>query len=140
MRGEAAGLAVEPAAVVAAVEVDRELPRLRRQPVVEGDPGAPAGTAADRRPREGAAEGPQAGLRTGEDLLLGLADRDPDAVVAENRGDRQRTAKGNGGQRRRRFGAQRQEAVAPTPQGQERGQGAAAEGAEEDPAPVAGRA
>jgi hypothetical protein len=73
--------------------------------------------------------------------VLGLADRDPDVVVAEDRRDRQATAERNGPrQRRRRLRAQRQEAAAPAPQGQERGQSAAAESAEEGSAPEAGRA
>jgi hypothetical protein len=136
--GEAAGLTVELGAVMAAVEVDRELPRLLEL-VLEGDPGALAGAAPDRRPGEGAAEGPEPRLRAGEDPLLGLADRNSDAVVAEDRRDRQPGLEGDRGERRRRLRRQRQDAAAPTPQGQERGDGAAAEGAEEGSAPVAGR-
>jgi hypothetical protein len=98
-----------------------------------------AGATADRRPREAAAEGPEPRLAAREDLLLGLADSDPDVVVAQDRRNRQPAAEGGGRQRRRRLGAQRQEAAAPTPEGQERGQGAAAEGAEESSAPEAGR-
>jgi len=61
-------------------------------------------------------------------------------VVAEDRRDRQAGAEGNRlRQRLGRLGAQRQEAAAPAPQGQERGQGATAEGAEQSPAPEAGR-
>jgi hypothetical protein len=135
--GQAAGVAVELGAVVAAVEVNRELTGLLPQPVVEGDAGALAGAAADRRPREAAAEGPEAGLRTGEDLLLGLADRDPDVVVAEDRRDRQPGAERGGGERRRRLGAQRQRAAPPPPQGKEDGESTAAEGAEKSSAPEA---
>jgi hypothetical protein len=124
---------------VTAVEVDRELPRRLAQPVLEGDLGAPAGAAADRRPGEGAAEGPEARLGPGQDLLLGLADRNPDVVFVEDARDRQPRAEGSRGKRRRRLRRQRQQAAAPAPQGQERGQGAAAEGAEEGPAPEAGR-
>jgi len=80
--GQPARLPVELGAVVAAVEVDRELAGLLPQLVVEGDAGALAGAAADRRAREAAAEGPELGLAAGEDLLLGLADRDPDVFVA----------------------------------------------------------
>jgi len=116
---------------VAAVEVDGELAHLLRQLVVEGDPGAPAGTAADRRAGEAAAVGPELRLRAGEDLLLGLADRDPNVVVAQDRRDRQPGAERGRGQRRGRRRRQRQQAAAPTPQGQERGQGTAAEDAEE---------
>jgi hypothetical protein len=137
--GEPARLPVELGAGVGAVEVDRELPRRLRQLVVEGDPGPLPGAAADRRPGEAAAEGPKPGLAAREDLLLGLADRDPDVVVAQDRRDRQTTAEGNRRQRRRRLRGQRQEAAAPAPEGQERGQGAAAEGAEESSAPEAGR-
>jgi len=122
---------------VAPVEVDRELPDLRRQFVVEGDPGALAGAAADRRPREAAAEGPEPGLGAGEDLLLGLADPDPDVVVAEDRGDRQPRAERGRRQRRRRLRAQRQQAAAPPPQRQEGGEDTAAEGAEKSSAPEA---
>ncbi|HEU5062301.1 MAG TPA: hypothetical protein VFT79_03985 [Solirubrobacterales bacterium] len=121
------------------MEVDRDLPRRLRQLVMEGDAGAPAGAAADRRAGKAAAEGPEPGLRAGEDLLLGLADRDPDVVGVEDRRDRQPGAEGNGGERRRRLSRQRQQAGAPAPQGQERGQGAAAKGAEEGSAPEAGR-
>jgi hypothetical protein len=136
---QAPGLAVELGAVVAAVEVDRELADLLRQLVVEGDAGALSGAAADRRPGEAAAEGPELRLRAREDLLLGRADRDPDVVFAQDRRDRQPVAERDRRQCRRRLGAQRQEAAAPAPQGQERGQGAAAEGAEQSPAPEAGR-
>jgi hypothetical protein len=132
-----ARVAVELRAVVAAVEVDRELPGLLPQLVVEGDAGALPGAAADRRPGEAAAEGPEPGLGPGEDLLLGLADRDPDVVVAEDRGNRQPRAEGNRRQRRRRLGAQRQRAAAPPPQGKEDGERTAAEGAEEGSAPEA---
>jgi hypothetical protein len=105
--------------------------------VVEGDAGALAGAAADRRPREAAAEGPEPGLAAGEDLLLGLPDRDPDVVVAEDRRDRQPRAEGGRRQRRRRLSAQRQQAAAPPPQGKEDGERTAAEGAEEGSAPEA---
>jgi hypothetical protein len=132
--GQAPGLAVELGAVVAAVEVDGELADLLRQLVVEGDPGAPAGAAADRRPREAAAIGPEPGLAAGQDLLLGLADSDPDVVVAEDRRDRQRGAERSRRQRRRRLRAQRQQATAAAADRQERGEGATAEGAEEGPA------
>jgi hypothetical protein len=137
--GQAAGLAVELGAVVAAVEVDRELSRRLRQLVMEGDAGALPGATADRRAGKAAAEGPELGLAAGEDLLLGLADRDPDVVFVEDRRDRQPRPKGNRGKRRRRLRRQRQQAAAPTPQGQERGQGATAQGAEEGSAPIAGR-
>jgi hypothetical protein len=134
--GQAARLAVELGAVVAAVEVDRELTRLR-QLVVEGDPGAPAGAAADRRPWEAAAVGPEPRLAAGEDLLLGLADRYPDVVVAEDRRDRQPGAERGRRQRRRRLRAERQQAAAPAADRPERGQRAAAKDAEEGPAPEA---
>jgi hypothetical protein len=111
---------------VAAVEVDRELARLLRQLVVEGDTGALAGAAADRRSGEAAAEGPEPGLAAGKDLLLGLADRDVDVVFAEDRRDRQPGTKGNRRQRRRRLDGERQRPAAPAPQGQEDGKGAAA--------------
>ncbi|HEY3492585.1 MAG TPA: hypothetical protein VGK43_06510 [Solirubrobacterales bacterium] len=107
--------------------------------MTKGDAGAPAGVAADRRPGKGAAEGPELRLRPGEDLLLGDADRDLDLVAAEDLRDREPGAKRDGGERRGRLRRQRQEAVAPAPQGQERGQSAAAEGAEEGSAPIAGR-
>jgi hypothetical protein len=102
--GEAAGVAVELGAVMAAVEVDRELPCRLRQLMVEGDAGAATGATADRRAREAAAESPELGFAAGEDLLLGLADRDPDVLFVEDRRDRQRLAEGRGGERRRRLG------------------------------------
>jgi hypothetical protein len=135
--GEAARIAVEPGAVVAAVEVDREFPRALRQLVIEADAGAVAGAAADRRAGEAAAEGPELRLRAGEDLLLGLADRDLDVVAVEDRRDRQRLPERNRGERRRRLGGDRQQAAAPAPQGQEDGKSATAKGAEEGSAPEA---
>lgn len=135
--GQPARLAVELGAVVTAVEVDRELAGALRQLVVEGDPRPPAGAAADRRTREAAAEGPEPGLRAWEDLLLGLADRDPDVILVEDPRDRQARPEGDGSERRLR--RQRQQVAAPAPEGQERGQGTAAEGAEEGPAPEAVR-
>jgi hypothetical protein len=137
--GKPAGVAVELGAVVAAMEVDRELARLLRQLVVEGDAGAAAGGAADRRAGEAAAEGPEPGLRPREDLLLGLADRDLDVVAVEDRRNRQPLAERDGGERRRRLRGDRQQPAAPAPQGQEDGEGAAAEGAEEGSAPEAVR-
>jgi hypothetical protein len=105
--------------------------------VVESDAGAVAGATADRRPREGAAEGPEPGLAAGEDLLLGLPDRDPDVVFVEDRRDRQPRAERRGAKRQRRLGRDRQQPAAPAPQGQEYGESAAAKGAEEGPAPKA---
>jgi hypothetical protein len=137
--GQTAGVTVELGAVVAAVEVDRELPDLLRQFVVEGDAGAVAGAPADRRAGEAAAEGPEAGLAAGEDLLLGLADRDPDVVAVENRRDRQTVAERSRRERRRRLGRERQQPAAPAPSGQEDGEGAATEGAEKSSAPQAVR-
>jgi len=107
--------------------------------VVEGDAGAVAGAAADRRPREAAAEGPEAGLVAGEDLLLGRADRDVDVVAVEDRRDRQRLAERDRGERRRRLGRERQRPAAPVPEGKEDGEGAAAKGAEKSSAPEAVR-
>jgi hypothetical protein len=122
---------------VAAVEVDRKLTGLLRQLVVEGDAGAMAGRAANRRPGEAAAKGPEAGLAAREDLLLGLADRDLDVIAVEDRRDRQPLAERDRGERRRRLGRERQRPAAPAPQGQEDGEGATAEGAEEGSAPEA---
>jgi hypothetical protein len=124
---------------VAAVEVNRKLPRALGQFVVEGDLRPLPGAAADRRSREAAAVGPELGLGAGEDLLLGLADRDPDVVLVEDSGNRQARAERDGGERRRWCRRQRQQAAAPAPEGQERGQGATAEGAKECAAPEAGR-
>jgi len=107
--------------------------------MVKGDPGAVAGATADRRPGEAAAEGPEAGLAAGEDLLLGRADRDVDVVAVEDRRDRQPLAERDRGKRRRRLGRERQRPAAPAPQGQKDGEGAAAEGAEESSAPQAVR-
>jgi hypothetical protein len=105
--------------------------------VVKGDAGAATGAAADRRSGEATAEGPELGLAAGKDLLLGLADRDADVVFVENRRDRQAVAEGDRGERRRRLGGDRQQPAAPAPQGQEDGESAAAEGAEESSAPQA---
>jgi hypothetical protein len=104
---------------------------------VEGDAGAAAGAATDRRPGEAAAEGPQTGLAAGEDLLLGLPDRDVDVVAVEDRRDRQRLPERDRRERRRRLRGDRQQPAAPAPQGQEDGESAAAEGAEESSAPEA---
>jgi len=106
---------------------------------VEGDLGAPAGAAADRRAGEAAAEGPERGLAAGEDLLLGLPDWDLDLGAVEDRRDRQSRAEGDGGERRRRLAGDGQQPAAPAPQGQEDGESTAAEGAEEGPAPEAVR-
>jgi hypothetical protein len=67
--------------------------------VVEGDPRPLPGAAANRRARDGAAEGPQLRLAAGEDLLLGLADRDLDLVPVEDPRDRQPRAEGDRGKR-----------------------------------------
>jgi len=107
--------------------------------VVKRDAGAVAGAAADRRPREAAAEGPEASLAAREDLLLGLADRDVDVVAVEDRRDRQRLAERDRSERRWRLSRERQYPTAPALQGQGDGEGAAAEGAEESSAPQAVR-
>jgi len=107
--------------------------------VLEGDPGALTGPAADRRTGEAAVEGPEPGLLAREDLLFGRADRDPDVVAVEDRRDRQRLAERDRGERRRRLAGNRQQPAAPAPEGQEDGEGAAAEGAEESSAPEAVR-
>jgi len=104
---------------------------------MEGDAGPLAGAAPDRRAGKAAAVGPEPRLATGENLLLGLGDRDPDVVVAQDRRDRQPGAERGRGERRRRLRAQRQQAAAPAADRQERGQGTAAEGAEEGSAPEA---
>ncbi len=137
--GEAAGLAVVLGAVVAAVEVDRQLADRRRQLVVEGDLGALAGGPADGRPGEGAAVGPHPRRRAGQDPHLGLADRDLQAGAAQLLGDRQPGAKRHrAGAAPRRLGGGRRAARAEL-EGQQRGEGAAAEGAEECSAPQAWR-
>jgi len=107
--------------------------------VVEGDAGAAAGAAADRRPGEAAAEGPEPGLLSRQDLLLGDADRDVDVIAVEDRRDRQAVAERDRAERRRRLGRERQRPAAPAPQGQEDGEGAATEGAEKGSAPQAVR-
>jgi hypothetical protein len=132
--GQAAGLAVELGAVVAAVQMNRELTDLLRQLVVEGDAGALPGAAADSRAREAAAVGPEPRLGAGEDLLLGLADSDPDVVLAQDRRDRQPGTERGRGERRGRLRRQRQQTAAPAPEGQEGSEGAAAEGAEKSSA------
>jgi len=137
--GQATRLAVELGPVVAAVEVDRELADRGRQAVVEGDLGAVPGGPPDRRPRKGAPVGPEAGLRAGEDLLLGLADRDLEVGPGQLARDRQAGAEGLGRLGGRRFDRQRQRPTAPLSQGEQDRQGAAAEGAEESSTPQAWR-
>jgi len=105
--------------------------------VVEGDASALAGAAADRRPREAAVKGPEAGFLSGQDLLLGRVDRDLDVVAVINGRDRQRLSERDRAERRRRLGRDRQQAAAPAPQGQEDGESAAAKGAEKSSAPEA---
>jgi hypothetical protein len=58
-------------------------------------------------------------------------------VVVEDRRDRQPPAEGDGGESRRRLGGDGQQPAAPAPEGQEDGESAAAEGAEEGSAPEA---
>jgi hypothetical protein len=58
-------------------------------------------------------------------------------VFVEYRRDRQRRAERHGAERQRRLGRDRQQPAAPAPQGLEDGESAAAEGAEEGPAPKA---
>jgi hypothetical protein len=135
--GQAAGLAVELGPVVATVEMDGQLPGRGRQLVVEGDPGPPAGLAADGRAGEAAAVGPELRLAAGEDLGLGLADRDLDVVVVEDGRDRQRRAEGNGAGLGLLRPYLRQSD--PAPCGTDEGEGTAAQGAEEGSAPEAGR-
>jgi hypothetical protein len=105
--------------------------------VVEGDASAAAGAAANRRPREAAVKGPEAGFLSRQDLLLGRVDRDLDVVAVVNRRDRQRLSERDRTERRRRLGGDRQQAAAPAPQGQEDGERAAAQGAEKGSAPEA---
>jgi hypothetical protein len=105
--------------------------------VVEGDAGALAGAAADRRPREAAIKGPEAGFLSRQDLLLGRVDRDLDVIALVDRRDRQRLAERDRPERRRRLRGDRQQPAAPAPQGQEDGESAAAKGAEKSSAPEA---
>jgi hypothetical protein len=107
--------------------------------MVEGDAGAMAGAAADRRPGKAAVEGPEAGLPPRQDLLLGLADRDLDVIAVEDRRDRQPLPERDRSKRRRWLARDRQQPAAPAPQGQENGESAAAKGAEESSAPEAVR-
>jgi len=132
--GQAAGLAVEAARVVAAVQVNRELPDLVPQLVNEGDLGPPPGATADRGAWEGAAEGPEPGLLAAEDLRLRLADRDPDVILAELARDPQRRLEGNGRERLRDLGPEGQQPALALQRQQVR-ERAAAEGAEESSAP-----
>jgi hypothetical protein len=96
-----------------------------------------AGAAPNRRAGEAAAKGPEAGRAAGEDLLLGLAVRDPDVIAVEDGRDRQPLAERNRAERRGRLGRERQQPAAPAPGGEEDGESAAAEGAEESSAPKA---
>jgi hypothetical protein len=136
--GEPAGLAVELGAVVAAVEMDAEFADRGGQLVVEGDLGARAGRAADRRPGEAAAEGPELRLRPRQDRLLGGADRDLDARPGQLARDRQRRPEGDRRLRRPDLAEARERAPQPAArQGDE--ERAAAQGTEERSAPQAGR-
>jgi hypothetical protein len=106
--------------------------------VVEGDLGQRSGRPSDRRPREAAAEGPELGLAPGEDLLLGEADRDLEPGAGQLGRDRQRLAKRDRGLRRPDSLQVGERATGPaTGEGGE--QRAAAQGAEEGPAPQPGR-
>ncbi len=118
-RRQPSRLAVELGAVVAAMEVDGQLSDLGRQFVAEGDRGAVARRATNRRPGKAAAVGPHPRLRPRQGLDLGLPDRDRQMVIAEDRRDRQRRAEGlvpraarggvADGQQRARPQAQRQQ-------------------------------
>jgi hypothetical protein len=136
--GQAAGLAVEAGAVMAAMQVDRELAGVR-QLVAEGDPGARPGGPAYGRPREGAAVGPQPGLAAGEDLRLGRADRDLDMGAGQLARDRQPRLERDRGDRLGGLTAERQRQASSSPAGEEVGEAAGAEGAEESSAPQARR-
>jgi hypothetical protein len=136
--GEPARLAVELGAVVAAVQVDAEFADPLRQLVVEGDLGAGARRAADRRAGKGATEGPQLRLLTREDLLLGEADRDLQPRPGQLRRQRQRLAEGD--RRRGRPDPLQVGERPPDPAARQGGeQRAATQGAEEGPAPEAWR-
>ncbi len=75
---------------MAAVKVNGELARRRRQLMVEGDLGALAGGPADRRPGEGAVVGPHPRRVAGQRGDLGLAHRDLDLRVGDDTRDAQR--------------------------------------------------
>jgi hypothetical protein len=136
--GQAAGLAVELGAVVAAVQVDAQFADRGRELVAEGDLGALTGRPPDRRAGEAAAEGPEPGPRAGEDRLLGRADRDLQPRRGQLRRDRQRGTEGDGG-----LGGpgpvEVGERAAQPAAGKGDEEGAAAQGTEERPAPQAGR-
>jgi hypothetical protein len=124
---------------VAAVEVNGELPGEGRQLVMEADLGPLSRLAANGRAGEAAAVGPEPGLRAGQNLGLGLADRDPDLGVGQLRRDRQRRPERNRGPSLGRLTGKRQQTAARPPQRQQDGERTAAEGAEESSAPEAGR-
>jgi hypothetical protein len=135
--GEAAGLAVELGAVVAAVEVDGEVADAGRQLVVVGDLGAGAGGAADRRAGEAAAVGPEPRLLARQDLLGGLADRDQDLLGGVDRREAQRLQEGDRAAGGGGAVAEGEQAAAAAPQRRQDRERAAAEGAEESSAPQA---
>ena len=140
--GQASGLAVELAAVVAAVQVDAQLAGVVGQTVLEGDLGALSRRAPDRRPRKGAVVGPHPGLRAGKGLDLGLAHDYLDPRVADLPGYRQGGLEGGRARRRRLSrGAARPGAEQPPslPRRQQDGERAAAQDAEKIAAPQAGR-
>jgi hypothetical protein len=137
--GEAAGLAVELGAIVPAVQVDAELAGPGWQLVAESDRGSLAGGAANRRPGKGAAVGPEPRLRAGQDLCLGLADRDLDMGVGQLRRDRQRRAKGLGTERARGLLAEGEQGLELAPPRRQQGRGTGAQDAEKASAPQARR-
>src|SRR5262245_33146262 len=71
------------------MEMDCELTGAGRELVLEGDLGPMACRAPDRRAGEGAVVGPQPSPRAGQDLQLGLADRDLDVGAVEHPWDRE---------------------------------------------------
>jgi hypothetical protein len=137
--GQPTRLAVELGAIMAAVEVDGELAGGPRQLVVEADLGPLAGRAADRRAREAAGVGPELRLGPGQDLRLGLVDRDPNVRVGQLRRDRQRGPKRNRGLGLGRVSRKRQQTAALLPQRQQDGERTAAKDTEKGPAPETGR-
>ncbi len=104
---------------------------------MEGDLGPVAGGAPDRRTGERAAVGPHPRRAAGQDLDLGLADRDPQLRAAQLLGDRQGIPERGRGSGTPRPRGDRGRLARPQVEGQQRGQGAAAQGAEESSAPQA---
>ena len=137
-RGQPAWLAVELGAVVAAVQVDGQLPHRCRQLMVKRHLCSVASRSPDRRAWKVPTVSPHPRPLAGQDLDLGLADRDRQVRIAQHLRDRQGCVEWLCGDSRRRV-ARRQQCRGAEAQREGRGKRTAAQGAEESSAPQARR-